>query len=320
MTSAPTQPAILRTPDHRFDKLAGFNFQPQYTEVSHHSYGKLRMHYLDEGAAQAEDSDQVTVLMLHGEPTWCYLYRKVIPAIVAAGHRAIAPDHIGFGRSDKMPLRSDYSYQQFVDWLIEFVEQLDLRNIILLCQDWGGPIGLRTLAALPDRFSAVVVANTLLPNCEQPPTGVPGWPGEIITNWVAATKEAPDLPVSEIVNGVCVNPLSDTIKMAYDAPFPDASYKAAVLEFPSLIPTSETMAGTAENRAAWEVLRQWDKPFVTAFSDGDPSAKAWEEVFQQQVAGARQQPHTEISNAGHFLQEEQGESLAKVVVELIGRL
>lgn len=303
---------VLRTPADRFTDLPDFPFTPHYFPLADARYGTLQMHYLDEGPRDAP-----IVLMLHGEPTWCFLYRKVVARVAAAGYRAIAPDHIGFGRSDKLPARSDYSYQAYVDWLREFILGLDLRRITLLCQDWGGPIGLRVLSELSERFDAVVVANTLLPNCEPPPRGVPGWPGAQIEQWVAATRAMDDMPVSEIIAGVSVNPLEPQVLAAYDAPFPDATYKAAVLEFPSLIPTTETMAGVAENRRAWEFLERFEKPFITAFSDGDPSTKPWEAVFQARIPGARNQVHREIARAGHFLQEEQSEALADVVLDCL---
>jgi haloalkane dehalogenase len=305
--------AVLRTPDHCFDNLPDFDFAPHYITVSDDRYGGLRMHYLDEGPRDAP-----VVLMLHGEPTWSFLYRKVIPLVVAAGYRVVAPDHIGFGRSDKLANRNDYSYQAFVDWMIELVDTLALENINLLCQDWGGPIGLRVLAERPERFASVLASNTLLPNCERPPRGIDGWPGEFIANWVKITAEADDLPVGDIVAATCVNPVSDDVKRAYDAPFPDASYKAAVLEFPSLIPIEQSMTGVADNRRAWQVLEQWHKPFVTAFSDSDPTTKPWEKVFQDRVPGARKMHHREIKNAGHFVQEEQGAELASVVIEMLG--
>lgn len=298
--------SVLRTPEHYFEHLPDFSFAPNYVTVD-----GLRMHYVDEGP-----KDGRIVLMLHGEPSWSYAYRHTIRALVDRGYRAVAPDHIGFGRSDKLAQRSDYSYRQFVDWMIEFVTALDLRDVVLVCQDWGGPIGLSTLAATPQRFAAVIAANTLLPNCEPPPAGVDGWPGELIEGWVAMTAQAEDLAVADIVAGVCVNPLSDAVKRAYDAPFPDASYKAAVLAFPSLIPRTSDMAGCRENRAVWRVLETWHKPFVTAFSDSDPSTSAWAEVFQRRVPGAQGVPHPVIAGAGHFVQEERGEALAEVVLSL----
>jgi haloalkane dehalogenase len=321
---------ILRTADEHFNNLPGFAYQPHYLEVKDEHYGNLRMHYIDQPAIIAHPNNQKAkkapisespvVLMLHGEPTWCYLYRKLIPIITQSGYRAIAPDHIGFGRSDKLPNREDYNYQKFVDWMVEFVEQLNLTNIVLVIQDWGGPIGLRTLANMSDRFSAVIVTNTLLPNCEDTPRGVANWPGELIENWVATTQKMDDLPVGDIVNGVCLTPLSAEIKAAYNAPFPEPSYKAAALEFPNLIPIKPSMAGCEENRLAWRILEQWKKPFITAFSDGDPSTKAWETIFQQRVPGAKNQAHYEIKQAGHFVQEEQGEELAQLVIKVLDSL
>lgn len=301
-------PAVLRTPDEQFTDLPEFPFEPHYLGLA----GDIRMHYVDEGPRDAP-----VVLMLHGEPTWSFVYRKLIAPVAAAGYRAVAPDHVGFGRSDKLAARGDYSYQRYVDWMSAFVERLGLERITLVCQDWGGPIGLRVLAQMPQRFDAVLAANTLLPNCQSPPQGVTGWPGELIETWVRTTAAADDLPVSEIVASVCVKRPPHEVLAAYDAPFPEPRYKTAVLEFPSLIPTTETMAGVRENRAAWEVLERFDKPFRTAFSDGDPSTKGWEAVFRRRVAGARGQPHAEIAAAGHFLQEEQGEALAGELLALL---
>jgi haloalkane dehalogenase len=307
--------STLKTPAEAFARLPDYPFEPQFCSIEDPRYGALAMHFVDEGPVDAP-----VVLMLHGEPTWSFLYRKIIPLIRRAGYRAVAPDHIGFGRSDKLAHRGDYSYQAYVDWLCAFIRQLDLNNILLVCQDWGGPIGLRALVQMEQRFAGVVVANTLLPACEEPPLGVPGWPGEIIEAWVATTREAEDLPVSAIVNGVCVSDLEPTVLAAYDAPFPDASYKAAALEFPSLIPLASDSPGAPENRAAWEVLEGFEKPFVTAFSDSDPSTKAWEEVFRSRVPGADNTLHTEISSAGHFLQEEQPEALAELILKVLHHL
>ncbi|MBB3047254.1 haloalkane dehalogenase [Litorivivens lipolytica] len=301
---------ILRTPEQRFAALPDFPYSPHYLTLPH-AEGELRMAYIDEGPRDAP-----VVLMLHGEPSWSFAYRHVIAAVAAAGYRAVAPDHIGFGRSDKLPHRSDYSYAAFVAWMTAFVDQLDLKNIVLVCQDWGGPIGLSTLAARHERFSGVVAANTLLPNCELPPAGIADWPGEIVTAWVGMTAEADDLPVADIVDSVSVKTLAAEVKAAYDAPFPDASYKAAVLEFPSLIPTRENMAGCAENRQVWQLLETWDKPFVTAFSDSDPSTAPWAEVFRKRIPGADNDLHTTLRGAGHFVQEELGAELAEIVLKL----
>lgn len=309
------QVAVLRTPDERFSGLPGYDFAPSYVTIEDRRFGPLRMHFVDEGPADAP-----VVLMLHGEPTWSYLYRKIIPPVARAGYRAVAPDHIGFGRSDKLADRAAYSYQGFVDWLRQFVETLDLKRITLVCQDWGGPIGLRLLSELPGRFDAVLATNTLLPNFEPPPRGVAGWPGEIIEAWAKTCREANDLPIAEIVAGVCLNRPDADILRAYDAPFPDPSYKAAALQITGCIPIRPDMPGIVENRRAWEALETFAGPFLTAFSDRDPSTKAWETVFRERVRGARGQPHVEIAGAGHFVQEEQGEALARALLGLLRRL
>ena len=303
---------MLRTPDDRFDNLPDFPYPPRYLQVTSPGGEALRMHYVDAGPRHGP-----VVLMLHGEPSWSFSWRKVIRVLNEAGYRTLAPDHIGFGRSDKLLERDAYSYRQYVDWMIDLVQQLDLRRIVLLAQDWGGPIGLSTLAHMPERFAAVVAANTLLPNCEAPPRGVEDWPGELIENWVAMSAAADDLPISDIIAGVSVQELPDRVRRAYDAPFPSPAFKAAALQFPSLIPLHEGMPGIAENRANWQVLEQWRKPFITAFSDSDPTTRAWQQVFQQRIPGAAGMAHTTIAHAGHFLQEEQGEALGRVVCRLL---
>ena len=307
-------PAVLRTPDERFAALPGFAYPPHYAEIEDRRFGSLRMAYADEGPRDAPP-----VLMLHGEPTWSYLYRKMIQPVVAAGYRAVAPDHIGFGRSDKPAERTDYSYQAYVDWLRQFVEALDLRRITLVCQDWGGPIGLRVLSEIPDRFDAVLATNTLLPTFELPPKGIAGWPGEQIEAWAKTCRDANDLPISEIVASVCADRPSAEILRAYDAPFPDPSHKSAALAITGCIPIRPDMPGLAENRQAWEVVEKFTGPFLTAFSDRDPSTKAWEKVFRERVSGANGQPHVEIAGAGHFVQEEKGEALAEVLLALLKR-
>ena len=305
---------ILRTPTQRFAELADFPYSARYVTVSDRHSGPLRMACIDQGPRAAP-----VALLLHGEPTWGYLYRKIIPRVVRAGFRAVAPDFIGFGRSDKLAKRADYTYDGFVGWLRSFVDALDLKHITLVCQDWGGPIGLRLLAEQPERFVAVLAANTILPNCEPPPRGIADWPGALIENWVATAAAAADLPVSAIIAAVCRSPPAGPALRAYDAPFPDASYKAAVLAFPGLIPIREDMPGIAENRRVWAALEKFTKPFVTAFSDGDPTTAPWAEVLRRRIPGAAGVAHPTIRNAGHFLQEEQGEALAEVLVDLLKR-
>lgn len=302
-------PRILRTPEERFEGLPGFAFEPHYLEVRDAGLGGLRMHYLDEG----EDRHGV-VLMLHGEPSWGFLYRKLVAPVASAGWRCVVPDHVGFGRSDKPADRSVFTAARFVDWMSQFVSQLDLRRVVLVCQDWGGPIGLRVLSAMPDRFAGVFATNTLLPNAEPPPRGVDDWPGPIVLPWIEHCRTSADLAVSEIIAATCVARPDPEVLAAYDAPFPDASYKAAALAITTLIPVDRKAPGIAENRVAWEVLDRWRKPFATAFSDHDPATAAWETVFRERVPGAARSPHVRIAGAGHFVQEEQGEALADALV------
>jgi haloalkane dehalogenase len=298
---------VLRTPDERFAGLLSFPFQPHYMEVAAGDGGTLRIHYLDEGPRDADP-----VLLIHGEPSWCYLYRKMIPVIVEAGHRAIAPDLVGFGRSDKPTRREDYTYQRHVDWMRALIEALDLRNITLVGQDWGGLIGLRLAAEHEDRFARIVAANTFLPTGDQPP-------GEAFLRWQRFSQETPELHVSRIVKGGCVTEPSPEVIAAYDAPFPDDSYKAGARMFPMLVPTSPDDPAAGPNRKAWAVLRRWEKPFLTAFSDSDLITRGGDRAFQSMVPGTNGQPHTTIEGAGHFLQEDKGEGLARVIVDFIAR-
>lgn len=290
----------VRTPDERFQDLPGFPFAPHYVEVA-----GLRVHYVDEGPRDAE-----TVLMLHGEPSWSYLYRKMIPIVTAAGLRAVAPDLIGFGRSDKPVSQDDYTYQAHVDWTAAFVEELDLRGITLVCQDWGGLIGLRIAAEHPDRFARIVAANTFLPTGDRDP-------GEAFLRWQQFSQTAPELHIGNIVRGGSRTEMSPEVVAAYDAPFPDDTHKAGARKFPALVPTRPDDPASAPNRAAWEILQRWEKPFLTAFSDEDPITRGADGPFQKLIPGAKGQPHTTITGGGHFLQEGKGEELAKVVVDFI---
>lgn len=307
--------SVLRTPDERFAGLPGYAFEPHYLAVDGGPLGPLRMHYLDEGEAR-----RGTVLMVHGEPSWSFLYRKMIGPVVEAGWRCIVPDHIGFGRSDKPTDRGFYSADRFVGWLRALVEHLDLRDVVLVCQDWGGPIGLRVLSEMPERFAGVLATNTLLPNAEPSPRGVDGWPGSIVEPWVEFCRSSTDLDVGETIAATFVNRPSAEVLAAYDAPFPDARYKTATLAITTLIPLHAEAEGIGQNRKAWEVLDRFDKPFATAFSDADPSTAPWEEVFRRRVPGAARAPHVRIHGAGHFVQEEQGEALAQALVAFLGTL
>lgn len=292
----------LRTPDERFQNLPDFDFEPNYVEVD-----GLRVHYLDEGPGDANP-----VLLMHGEPSWCFLYRKMIPGLVAAGHRCIAPDLIGFGRSDKLAKREEYSYQFHVDVIRGFVEAIDLQKITLFCQDWGGLIGIRILTDLPDRFARLIVANTGFPTGEHTPS-------DAFLQWREYSQKTPEFHVGGIIKGGCASSLSDEVIAAYDAPFPDDTYKEGARIFPVLVPIAPDDPGSEANRKGWEVLRKWDKPVLTAFSDGDAVTKGGEKPFQKLIPGASGQPHTTIKDAGHFLQEDKGEELATVVADFIAK-
>lgn len=297
---------VLRTPDERFENLPGFPYEPHYVEVpSGAQETTLRVHYVDEGPSAA-----APIVLLHGEPSWSYLYRKMIPVLSTAGHRVVAPDLVGFGRSDKPARKADYSYQRHVDWMRTMLESLDLRRVTLVCQDWGGLIGLRLAVEQPERFDRIVAANTTLPTGDQTPSTA-------FRMWRLVARLMPVFAVGMILQAGTVTQLPREVIRAYEAPFPDESYKAGARVFPKLVPTRPDDPASPANRAAWEELKRWHKPFLTAFSDGDPIMRGADRVFQKRVPGAAGQPHTTIRSAGHFLQEDQGERLAAVVVEFV---
>jgi len=291
---------ILRTPGDRFADLADYPYDPNYLMC-----GELRIHYVDQG-----NSDDETVLMLHGEPSWSYLYRKMIPIIANAGHRVIVPDLVGFGKSDKLANQEDYTYQRHVDWMADLVLKLDLKNITLFCQDWGGLIGLRIAAEHEDRFKRILAANTFLP------TGDYRSPDAFI-EWQQFSQKTPVFKVGEIIASACVSDLSDDIRKAYDAPFPGEEYKAGARKFPMLVPIKPDDPASNPNRKAWEVLKKWDKPFLTAFSDSDPITRGGDAYFHKLIPGTKGQAHTTIIGAGHFLQEDKGEELAELTLNFI---
>ncbi|MGZ8254444.1 MAG: haloalkane dehalogenase [Burkholderiaceae bacterium] len=298
----------LRTPDEHFQKLPGYSFEPHYAEIPDGEGGALRVHYIDEGPREARDR----LLLMHGEPSWCYLYRKMIPILVAAGHRVIAPDLVGFGRSDKPDKRTDYTYQRHVDWMTSFIEAIDLQHATLVGQDWGGLIGLRLAAEHPDRFAHIVAANTFLPTGDRPA-------GEAFLRWQQFSQNTPNFDAGWIVNSGCTTDLSDEIKAAYNAPFPDDSYKEGARQFPLLVPTSPDDPAAPANRKAWEVLNKWQKPFLCAFGDSDPVTRGGDRAFMAAVPGTKNQPHTTIAGGGHFIQEDRGEELAKVIVDWLAK-
>ncbi len=297
----------LRTPDERFANLPGYPFAPHYIDVPDGDGGTLRMHYVDEGPR-----DGKIVLLLHGEPSWSYLYRKMIPGIVAAGHRVIAPDLVGFGRSDKPSEQSDYTFQRHIDWLTSFVVKLDLRDITYFGQDWGAVLGLRVAAENEARFARIVIGNGGLPTGDRPPN-------EAFMRWQKFSQTSPKFFIGQLIQAATVTTLTDDVVAAYDAPFPDDSYKAGARIFPTLVPTTPDDPAAEANRRAWEVLMKWEKPFLTAFSDSDPVTKGGEHVMQKRIPGAQGQPHVMLAGGGHFLQEDVGEELGRIVVDFIAR-
>jgi haloalkane dehalogenase len=296
----------LRTADERFESLPGFDFAPHYVEVDDDAGGTLRIHYLDEVPAAGE-----IVVLMHGEPSWSYLYRTMIPVLTSRGFRCIAPDLIGFGRSDKPTERDDYTYARHVAWVRSLlIDQLGIDRATLFCQDWGGLIGLRVVAENLEHFSRVVVANTGLPTGDTPIT-------EAFLNWQRFSQETPDFNVGVIVSMGVATPLDPAVQAAYDAPFPDETYKSGARAFPLLVPTDPSDPAAAANRAAWDVLRTWTGPTLTAFSDKDPITAGGFRAFQTAVPGAQGQPHVTIADAGHFLQEDKGAELAALVADFI---
>jgi haloalkane dehalogenase len=292
-------PHLLKTPDDRFVDLPGFPYPPHYVDVA-----SMAMHYVDEGHGDP-------ILCLHGEPSWSYLYRKMIP-LLARNHRVVAPDYIGFGRSDKLPKRTDYTYAMHRDALAAFVEALDLRHITLVCQDWGGPIGLAIAANMPDRFARLVIMNTFLPTGEEPLS-------EGFIKWRAASQRIKDMDAGRIVQRGTVTNLPEDVVSAYNAPFPDYTFKAGAYQFPMLVPTDPNAEAAEAMRKTRAVLRKWTNPALIMFSDQDPIMSGGDKFFRELIPSARSQPEIIIHGAGHFLQEDKGEELAEQIVEFIRR-
>lgn len=288
---------LLRTPDERFADLPDFPWEPRYVEVD-----GLRIAYIDEGPRDAE-----VVLMMHGEPSWSFLYRKMIPTVLEAGFRAVAPDLPGFGRSDKPSERSDYSYQAYVDWMAGWLRAVDLQRVTLFCQDWGGLIGLRLVPMMPERFSRVCAANTFLPTGGRTPS-------KAFLSWREFSQTTPVFPVGRIIDGATSTRLSDEVKAAYDAPFLDETFKAGARVFPALVPITPDDPAAEPNKKAWEFWSASNMPFLTLFSDGDPVTAGGDRLFQKLIPGCAGQPHETIEGGGHFLQEDRGEVIAERLV------
>ncbi len=313
---------VLRTPDERFDDLPAYPFRPNYVQVATNGVDSLRMHYVDAGPA-----DGPVVLLMHGQPTWSYLYRMTIGVLADAGLRVIAPDNVGYGRSDKLTEPTDYTFKRHVDWLQGLVVGLDLCDVTLVVQDWGGPLGLSVLARDQERFARIVATNTILHTCD------PGLEGELtwahhgvgdsrmmleekLLDYVAFYQRSPDIVPSFFLEAVA-GPLPADVRAAYDAPFPDRTYKAGLRQLIALIPLTRNDPGAVIGRATMAVLERWQRPFLTAYSDGDPATRGWERVFQRRVPGARGQNHVTITGAGHFVQEQRGDELGRIVAEFV---
>ena len=290
----------LRTPDTRFEDLPGYDFEAHYVDI-----GDLRMHYVDEGPR-----DGRVILLLHGEPSWSYLYRTMIPPLRDAGLRVIAPDLIGFGKSDKPIRKKDYSFAIHVAWMRQFIESLDLNDITLFCQDWGSLIGLRIAAENEHRFARIALGNGGLP------TGDQDMP-KAFKIWKAFALFSPWFPIGRIIQKATITDLPDEVVAAYDAPFPSAAYKAAARAFPALVPVAPNDPASEANRAAWDVFKKWEKPFLTTFSNRDPITRGGQVKWQENVPGAKGQKHRKIENAGHFLQEDKGPDIAAVLIDFV---
>lgn len=326
-----------RTPDECFAQLEDYAYAPHYLNVDDCEGGELRIHYLDEGPADAD-----VVLLMHGQPAWSYLYRHMIPLLLQAGFRVVAPDLIGFGRSDKPTREDDYTYARHVSWMSEWLTTLDLKQVTVFFQDWGSLIGLRMVTAFPERFSQVVLANGGMPTGMVPKeytqplkeayktlpivqahelgarfqdtSGVPGF-----LYWRKFCAQSPDFEIGQLMALTSDVPLSANAEAAYRAPFPDQSYMAGARRFPSLVPVFHDEPEVEENKAAWEVLRKFDKPFMLAFSDNDPVTAGSDRKFLDEVPGCQGVAHRTVENAGHFLQQDQPELCVQALLDITGR-
>ncbi|MCK9248328.1 MAG: haloalkane dehalogenase [Solirubrobacteraceae bacterium] len=296
---------ILRTPDDRFADLPDFPWAPSYVDVEADGIA-VRMAYVEAGP-----SDGPVVLLVHGEPSWGFLYRSMIGPLADDGFRVVVPDLVGFGRSDKPTDTAAYTYDRHVAWLTGLLDALELRRITFFGQDWGGLTGLRIVGEQPERFAAVVASNTGLPTGEHDL-------GDAFRAWRTYSQEVEEFAVGRMIDGATVRALSPAEIAAYDAPFPDDRYKAGARIFPTLVPDGRDAPGAAANRAAWPGLMAFEGPFVTAFSDGDPITRGGDAPFRKLVKGAAGQEHHTVPG-GHFCQEDSGPELARIVADAARR-
>jgi len=329
--TGPERPIAVRTDDARFVDLPGYAFTPNYVEVDNPvAQGTLRMHYVDEGPAgvDEESPEAPVVLMIHGEPGWSYLYRKLIPVFAKAGFRAVAVDQIGFGRSDKLTFAPHYTFDRHIEWVRQLVLALDLRDITLVCQDWGGPVGMGVLAREMDRFSRVAAGNTMLHTAEPALEGRIDWAAHasgptnstvstLLLDWRHESHRSAEFEASPSIPFATARGVEPGVAAAYDAPFPSEWHKAGVRHFPLLIPVTQTDPGAVINLATWEALSHFDRPFLTLFGDSDPATRGWEKLFQERVPGAKGQPHQILERTGHFWQEDCGAEAAQIIVDWI---
>jgi len=290
---------FYRVPETRFHNLKDYAFKAQYINTN-----GLRMHYVDEGPKNANP-----ILLLHGEPSWSYLYRHIIPICASAGNRVIAPDLIGFGKSDKPKKIKDYSYQAHIDWMKAFIETHDLKKITMFGQDWGALIGLRLAAENEERFAGIIISNGMLLTGDQKVSLA-------FKLWKYFALLSPWLPIDRIVNFGCLKKLDKQERYAYRAPFPSSKFKSGVRSFPKLVPVTPRDPATVANRKAWEVLEKWNKPFLTVFSDSDPFTRGGDMYLQKRIPGAKGQKHITLKG-GHFIQEDAGEELAKIIIQFV---
>ena len=295
--------SILKTDLTLFENLSDWKYKENFTTVMS-EFGELDIHFVDENSTSDE-----CVLLLHGNPTWGYLYRNMIEPLKENGYRVVVPDLPGFGKSDKFSVRYNYSYEGFVDWMSQFIENTDLKNITLFCQDWGGLIGLRLAAKYGDRFEKIVAANTGLPTGKAP-----------LSEGFAVFREflqiKPDLHVGGQVRNGTTKGIDENALAAYNAPFPDDDHKQGVRQFPNLVPGTPRTPSAEPNKEAWKILREWKKPFLCAFSDKDPIFSGVENSFYKLIPGCKDMPHVTIEDAGHFLQEDQPEACVDAILSI----